>query len=189
MADGVDTLSNATGSRIKLQLAASTLEGILFTYSPILNVIALNTSSSTPSQTADYHIIPVSAVQNVTVLAATSEGEIPQISRVDTGKLKAREEERVRKLQDLEAKRGKGVSGEGQRVFDALDRMYATRWHGLEIVVADAVIVAPPYTGESCRAPKEKAMVLAQIRKVVDGERRKMERARGASPVPPRKGG
>lgn len=109
-------------ARIKLQLAASTLEGILFTYSPILNVIALSTSSAA-SQTADYHVIPVSAVQNVTVLAAPS-GEVPQISKVDTAKLKAREEERVRKLQDVEAKRGKGVSVEGQRVFDALDRMY-----------------------------------------------------------------
>jgi len=149
-------------------------------------------------------MIPVSAVQNVTVLAAP-EGEVQQISKVDTGKLKAREEERVRKLQDIEAKRGKGVSVEGQRVFDALDRMYvvqeagrrtllmyyryATRWHGQDIVVADAVIISPPYMGESCKAPKEKAMVLAQIKKVVDGERKKMERARGASPVPPRKGG
>jgi len=66
---------------------------------------------------------------------------------------------------------------------------YATRWHGQDIIVADAVMVSPPYTGESCKAPKEKAQVLAQIKKVVDGERKKMERARGTSPVPPRKGG
>lgn len=146
------------------------------------------------------------------------------ISRVDTAKLKQREEERVRKLVEQEAKKGKGVSEEGQRLFDALDRMYvvlhcpilhilkfssgsvdtgsvdnwnyvlihyryATRWHGTDIIVADAVIVSPPYNGDSCKAPKEKAQVLAQIKKVVDGERKKMERARGVSPVPPRKGG
>jgi len=81
---------------------------------------------------------------------------------------------------------------------------YETRWHNQEIIVADAVIVGPPYTAEACKAPKEKAQVLAQIRKVVEGERRKIaERARtgasgaggsggseGTSPAPgQRKGG
>ena len=50
----------------------------------------------------------------------------------------------------------------------------------------------PPYTAEACRAPREKTQVLTQIRKVVEGERRKMaDRARGgASPLPAvRKGG
>ena len=110
--------------RIKLQLASSTLEGTLFTYSPILNIIALTTSSSTTTaQQADYRIVPVSAVQNVIVLAP-AEGEPTPIGRVDTAKLKQREEERVRKLVEQEAKKGKGVSVEGQKLFDALDRMY-----------------------------------------------------------------
>jgi len=62
-------------------------------------------------------------VQNVIVLAP-AEGEPTPIGRVDTAKLKQREEERVRKLVEQEAKKGKGVSVEGQKLFDALDRMY-----------------------------------------------------------------
>jgi len=73
-----------------------------------------------------------------------------------------------------------------------LSRRYSTRWNDLDIIVSDAVIISPPYTAESCRAPKEKQGYLSQIKKVVEGERRKMaEKAKqtGGNSVPPKKGG
>jgi hypothetical protein len=47
---------------------------------------------------------------------------LPSIGRVDIKALKAREEEAVRKLKEKEAMRGKGVTKEGQDIFDALAR-------------------------------------------------------------------
>lgn len=38
----------------------------------------------------------------------------------------------------------------------------------------DAVIVPPPYRPEDCRASKEKQEVLNRVRKVLEGERKKI---------------
>lgn len=209
MQETLDTLPSAIGARIKLTTTTShSHEGTLYTYCPVLKLIALNTSPAPPNPTsnplstnpANYALFPVSQITSLNVLSLPDEKRVngtgvqgerweslePQIKKVDIAKLKAREEDKVRKMIAAEAKRGRGVSPEAQGLFNALDRMYATRWHGTEIIVADAVIIAAPYTAEACKAPKEKAQVLAQIRKVVEGERRKMaDRARtGASGSP-----
>lgn len=125
--------------RIKVTTTAphsQTLEGTLFTACSILNVLAINTtpappnpSSTTANQPGDYHIIPLSKIQSFTIisLAETTDGftnAIPQITKVDTKKLKAREETRIRKLQEEERKRGKGVSAEAQSLYNFLDKMY-----------------------------------------------------------------
>ena len=218
-----------------------TYEGILFTACPILNVLAINTapvppnpSSSTSNHPGDYHIIPVSKIQNFQILSLADGGgfsnAIPAISRIDTKKLQERADARIKKLQDEESKRNKDAGPEAQGIFNALDRMYVgtsilqppfpqanfcdarslrweelltignryqVRWHGSDIVVSDAVIITAPYTADSCRAPKDKQRALDQIKKVVEGERRKLADKTRASaggsgsvtPVPPRKGG
>ena len=68
------------------------------------------------------------------------------------------------------------------------------RWHDQAMIVHDAVIITPPYRVEDCKCPKEKQEVLIRVRKVLEGERRKLkdkeERDRkAATPVGPRKGG
>lgn len=68
------------------------------------------------------------------------------------------------------------------------------RWHGQQMIVHDAVIIPPPYRVEDCTGAKEKQEVLIRVKKVLDGERRKLrdkeERDRKAiTPVGPRKGG
>jgi len=130
-------------TRIKLTTAAphsQTYEGTLFTACPILNVVAVNTRSAPPNpatntaaQPGDYHIIPVSRVQNFQLLALAgghpegSESNFanaqPAIGPVDTKRLQQREDERVRKLKDEEQDRGRGVTNEGQALFDALKKM------------------------------------------------------------------
>lgn len=62
------------------------------------------------------------------------------------------------------------------------------------MVVHDAVIISPPYRPEDCKGSKEKQEVLNRVRKVLEGERRKLkereERDRKAAvPLGPRKGG
>lgn len=62
------------------------------------------------------------------------------------------------------------------------------------MIVLDAVIVKPPYSIQDCSAKSEKQDVLNRVRKVLDGERKKLkekeERDRKpVAPVEPRKGG
>jgi hypothetical protein len=68
------------------------------------------------------------------------------------------------------------------------------RWHNQEIIVLDHVIIVPPYRPEDCKAGKDKQETLIRVRKILEGERKKLkdkeERERkAATPVGPRKGG
>ena len=48
------------------------------------------------------------------------------------------------------------------------------RWHNQEMIVHEAVIIPPPYRPEDCRAAKDKQEVLNRVRKVLEGERKKI---------------
>ncbi|GAB7352241.1 hypothetical protein MBLNU459_g2712t1 [Dothideomycetes sp. NU459] len=249
MQDSLEALTTALGARIKLTTVAphsQNLEGTLFTACPQLNVVAINTAPAPPNPTStlsnqpgDYHVIPFKHISSFQILSLAANenaqgagwaGAQPPIARIDTKKLREREEAKVKKLKEEERKRGKGVSKEGQAIYNALDRMYVcsrlpwravtgvsgsglrqrasanrairypTRWHEQNIVVNDAVIISPPYNVEDCKAPKDKATSLVMIKRVLEGERRKLAtRAAGTGtgsgtgtgtpPVGPRKGG
>jgi len=63
------------------------------------------------------------------------------------------------------------------------------------MIVHDAVIIAPPYLPETCKCAKDKQEVLTRVKKVLEGERKKLqsraeqERKAAASAAAPRKGG
>jgi len=214
-ASSVDTLAalgKAIGARIKLTTAAPhalTYEGTLFTACPVLNVVAINTRGSTPAvntaaQPGDYTVIPVSRIQSFQVLSLASgtdgsESSIataqPAIGPVDVKRLKQREEQRIRKLKEEEKDRGKGVTREAQAIFDSFKRINTPiRWHNQEMIVHEAVIISPPYRIEDCKCPKDKQEVLNRVKKVLDGERRKLKdkeerEKKAAAPTEQRKGG
>ena len=48
------------------------------------------------------------------------------------------------------------------------------RWHNQEMIVYDAVIIPPPYRPEDCKAAKDRQEVLNRVRKVLEGERKKI---------------
>lgn len=114
------------------------LEGTLFTTCNITNAIAINTAPAPPnpsaplaSQPGDYHIIPFAHILNFELLGMGErvagsgpgfDGALPSISRVDMDAIKAREEQTIREMKKKDAQKGKGVSKEGQEVFDAISR-------------------------------------------------------------------
>ncbi|KAJ9298067.1 hypothetical protein DTO217A2_8453 [Paecilomyces variotii] len=190
-------LSGAIGARVRITTApptASTLEGILFTTDPITNLVAINTSTPPPtpinasnaSLAGDYHIIPVSRIQSFQLLSlapssTSSDGPsftdaYPPLHALDLRALKTREANAVAKLQEREARRGKGVSREAQDLFDAFSRTMPARWDGTSIVVADAVVISKPYTVDHCRPlVAGDVAALARVRKVLEMERKKIE--------------
>jgi len=124
-------------TRVKITTASPnslTLEGTIFTACRQTNILALNTSpsssSSSTSTPSDYHLIPISRVQTFNIIStplATSTGiedAQPPLSRIDLRALKAKEEAAIRKIREKDATRGKGVSKEGQEIFDAIHRTY-----------------------------------------------------------------
>ena len=74
----------------------------------------------------------------------------------------------VARAHSEDARRGRGVGQEAQEIFDAIARTLPARWDGSSIVVLDAVVIAPPYRSEDCRAAKSaQAQMLLRVRKVV----------------------
>jgi hypothetical protein len=61
------------------------------------------------------------------------------------------------------------------------------RWHNAEMIAHEAVIITSPYRPEDCKSSKEKVQVLNQVKKILEGERRKLKERESATA--PRKGG
>lgn len=191
-----------------------TLEGVLFVADISTNLVALNTRSpiSTSTQLGDYHVLPSSAIQSFQIVSAAGEGadSLPVISPVDPKRFARREADRIQQLKEREQDIGKGVTAEGQAIFDALKRMYAilsahassgsltndnsnmpVRWHEDQIIAHNAVIIHPPYSPDDCKCPKDKQEALNRVRKALEGERRKIKEKedRERKNAGPRKGG
>ena len=68
------------------------------------------------------------------------------------------------------------------------------RWHQDQMIVLDAVIIKPPYGSEDCSAPSQHQSTLNRVRKILEGERRKIKEKeaqdrKAATATEPRKGG
>ena len=74
----------------------------------------------------------------------------------------------IARVQQEDARRGRGVTKEAQEIFDALVRTLPTRWDGENIVVLDQILISKPYRVEDVKAGKEvQAQMVQRIRKVV----------------------
>lgn len=175
-----EPLIDLTSVRITTAQPAVTIEGTLFTACPITNLVAINTSSADAkkTQTGDYHIVPASRIQSFQLLSLAPSSNstdcpsftdaLPPVHALDTRALKAREAAAVSKAYEGEARRGKGVTREAQGLFDAFSRTMPARWDKTSIVVADAVIISPPYRVDDCRPlVAGDTAALTRVRKVV----------------------
>ncbi|MBE7180305.1 MAG: hypothetical protein INR71_03690 [Terriglobus roseus] len=123
-------LTCSRARRVKVQTPLHTLEGSLFTADPSTNTVAINAAVGQPG---DYHIIPISHIQNFSVVSPAPEldasgfdSALPGISRLDLDALRAREESAVRKLKEKESSRNRSATKEGQDIYDNFARTFVT---------------------------------------------------------------
>ncbi|KAI4143486.1 MAG: hypothetical protein L6R39_004551 [Caloplaca ligustica] len=207
-----NALSGAIGARIRLQTtlpSQPTMEGTLFTACPITNLVAIATAAMSPNTQPTHHILPISSIQNFTLISAppapngfaSPPNSTPALTNVPTAALLARADAAVARLKEAASRKNKNVSKEAQDLFDGISRTLPTRWDGNNILVMDSVAIIAPYRGEDCRAGNGvPAATLSRVRKVVDNERKRFadrERRTVVPAVPaipavhtgPRKGG
>ncbi|KAK3814991.1 MAG: anticodon-binding domain-containing protein [Benniella sp.] len=103
---------------------------------------------------------------------------LPTVGYVHLEKIQQREQQVVREAQVAAARIGVGVSTTGQDIFDALSKTLPCRWAKDSIVVMDEVIISPPYEPENCKANPSSAMILARVKKVLEGERMRLANGR-----------
>ncbi|KAJ3373660.1 hypothetical protein GGF31_000504 [Allomyces arbusculus] len=105
-------------------------------------------------------------------VAAPLEQTLLPVTAIHWEQTVQREAAAVRVMQGKVAKLGVGVGRDGQEIFDALSKTMECRWHETAIVVMDSVLIAAPYTPAACQGNDERALM--RVRKVLEGERRKL---------------
>ncbi|KAL8813800.1 MAG: hypothetical protein Q9223_006940 [Gallowayella weberi] len=173
-----NALLGVIGARIRLQTVLAshpTMEGTLFTACPLTNLVAIAVPTS-PTNPPTHHILPISSIQNFTLISAppapgsfaSPPNTTPPLSSLPTAALRARADAAVARLKEAASRKNKAVGKEAQDLFDSICRTLPTRWDGNNIVVNETVIVSPPYRGEDCRAGNGvPAQSLNRVRKVV----------------------
>jgi len=194
-------LTKAVGSRVRLSTRPfanlpSSLEGILFTFSPSLRLLALATTNTlSPPAPTEYRVIPLNVVLNVTALNGPSFdeeiGSLVGSARLDSEALRKREETAVNGIKNRDSTRNRTATKEGQAIFDWFSRSLPTRWNENTIIVNNNVRIDPPYRIDDCKAQKDKKQAEAHIKKVLAGyyERKPASKAPAVTPALPRKGG
>ncbi|KAL8695070.1 MAG: hypothetical protein Q9224_003453 [Gallowayella concinna] len=179
-----NALVGVIGARIRLQTVLTsqpTMEGTLFTACPLTNLVAIAVPTS-PANPPTHHILPISSIQNFTLISAppgpgsfaSPPNTTPALSSVPIAALRARADAAVARLKEAASRKNKTVGKEAQDLFDGLCRTLPTRWDGNNIVVNENVIISPPYRGEDCKAGNGvPAQALNRVRKVVDNERKR----------------
>ena len=138
-------------------LLGEVLEGEVFVYDAAANVLALQLPKDNP-QSPDYSLLNTAAllsVQPVTpasssqpAKAATTPPTPRVLPEVDAAKLSLKEAKALNARAVESSKIGVGVSARGQRMFDALSKLYGAVWQGSAIVLMDVLRLEEPYTAE-----------------------------------------
>ncbi|KNE62372.1 hypothetical protein AMAG_07596 [Allomyces macrogynus ATCC 38327] len=173
---------------------ATPFVGQIYAYDPVNELVVLQCvnrdhPASALTKKLDLRFIHTRSIRQVTVLssppaeakglpaldasvAAPLEQTLLPVTAIHWEQTVQREAAAVRVMQGKVAKLGVGVGRDGQEIFDALSKTMECRWHETAIVVMDSVLIAAPYTPAACQGNDERALM--RVRKVLEGERRKL---------------
>ncbi|RIA91836.1 anticodon-binding domain-containing protein [Glomus cerebriforme] len=101
---------------------------------------------------------------------------VPSVGYVPMDRIQAREIQAVKETQAALARIGVGVTQKAQDIFDALSKTLPCRWAKESIIVLEEVRIDPPYDIDDCKAVPSASGSLTQVRKVLEGERKRLER-------------
>ncbi|KAI8142079.1 anticodon-binding domain-containing protein [Fennellomyces sp. T-0311] len=172
------TMEWLVGRQIKIKTASNEeIQGRIYTYDRMTNCLALDCSPNSQHSRKGlaFRIIKVSHIKEV---LSNEEGiaDYLPINYVHVDRLEQRESSGVKNMRQRVAKMGVGVTKEAQDIFDALSKTLPCRWSNDTIVVLDEVLIEPPYGIDNCKANASSAASLARVKKVLEGERKRLER-------------
>ncbi|KAI8886059.1 hypothetical protein K501DRAFT_214514 [Backusella circina FSU 941] len=172
------SLESLVGKTIKLKLTSDEqVEGAIYTYDKITNCIALDCSQGTSAtrRMGSYRIIKISYIKEI-VSVSSEKKQLNEPSYLPVDRLRVREREAIDRLENKISKMGVGVTQEAQDIFNGLSKTLPCRWAKDTIVVMDEILIVPPYRVEDCKANSTSSASLARVKKVLEGERRKLEK-------------
>ena len=177
------SLNLTPGSLVEVTLSSSSLNtdasipsnirGVVVAYTSELKALILQLQQGNmpphqaQSRTGGYTLIPSDQIVSVNVIESSS-GPTP-VSSLDSNVVNTKLEAAIRLRQEDSAKIGKNVSEFAQQLFFSLAKTLPCRWDNQTIVVMDNILIAPPYTAESCSilTGDNKSPALERIKSIV----------------------
>ncbi|KAI7902996.1 anticodon-binding domain-containing protein [Cokeromyces recurvatus] len=178
---GKKPLETFIGSTIRLKTAFDEeVEGLIYTCDRITNCIVIDCShkdnKTSNRKNCNFRIIKISHIKEILFLTATTNGvkDYMPINQIYIDRLKQRESEVMKGVKNEVSKIGIGVTKEGQDIFNALSKTLPCRWSKDTIIVMDEILITPPYGVNDCKANASSSALLARIKKVLEGERKRL---------------
>ena len=177
------SLNLTPGSLVEVTLSSSStntdasipsnIRGVVVAYTSELKALILQLQQGnmpphqSQSRTGGYTLIPSDQIASVNVIESSS-GPTP-VSSLDSNVVNTKLEAAIRLRQEDAAKIGKNVSEFAQQLFFSLAKTLPCRWDNQTIVVMDNILIAPPYTAESCSilTGDNKSPALERIKSIV----------------------
>ncbi|KAL0141886.1 anticodon-binding domain-containing protein [Mucor lusitanicus] len=183
-------LESVVGRAIKIKTASNEeVEGLVYTYDRTTNCLVIDYSSTSNTNTTaqqqagrnlSFRIIKISHIKEIVSLGEgissnnSNKKDYLPVNQVQVDRLKSRESEALKGFQSQVSKIGVGVTKEGQDIFNALSKTLPCRWSKDTIVVMDEILITPPYGVENCKANATSSALLARVKKVLEGERKRL---------------
>ncbi|KAI8979196.1 anticodon-binding domain-containing protein [Mycotypha africana] len=177
------SMKSLVGQLIKIKtILNDDIEGVIYTYDPITNCIAIDQTANSSRKNCSFRIVKIANIKEIISLrnTTTATSTVPTIKRSPSiqplliEQLEQREANTTRNVRNEVSKIGIGVTKEAQDIFNALSKTLPCRWSKDTIIVLDEILIPAPYTPESCKANASSANLLARVKKVLEGERKRL---------------
>ncbi|GAA5890130.1 hypothetical protein JCM8208_002709 [Rhodotorula glutinis] len=136
-------------------------------------------AGASPAPKRTYHLLKTSTLESVVVLSRTADPSLPPpstpLSFAHLPRTPSDLSHTVSRALAAQARVAPaGVSGDAQKLFDALARTLPVRWAGESIVVLDEVVVDKPYDVGNVKGAKGSAERVERVRKMLEGIRNRL---------------
>jgi len=164
------------------------LEGEIFSYDNNTNCVVLVEHQVHSTLKKNYRLLKTSFIKEIQYVGKAEKVIDLEPPPVNINKIRQKEAKVLRKEREETMRIGVGVSQEAQDVFNALAKTLPCKWKGESIIIFDEIIIDHPYNVENCRPLGTTAVALDRVKKVLEGERRKLKLpSNTSSPTQPTK--
>ncbi|XP_071948527.1 protein LSM12 homolog A-like [Antedon mediterranea] len=154
-------------------------DGEVMAYDSQSNLIVLKTKSNMDKPTFNIQFLNVKNLKSIEVLKEATEVP-PALPALNQNKLIKRAEESIFEKQEAIKCQELGVPSHAIKLYHTIKKTLHCRWQHRDMIVLDSVIVAPPYTLESCSSQDGKeGKDLAQVKKIIEKHMRDQQTKSG----------
>lgn len=152
-----------------------TITGFVHSADPLMQIIMVRVPLVHTTLASELRMVKSNFIASYTVHPEKSEEPISMTSTT-TKILQIREQKALRRTADLMSELNPDAPAHGQMMFDAVNKTLPCHWEQNNIIVLNQVRISEPYSSNDCVSLDGDQEALSRIKKVLEGETRRMEK-------------